>query len=47
MFAFLCFVEESLSIRSMLDLTNYIQILHNLSCVHLSVNSSDALPTRD
>ena len=29
----------------MLDLTNYIQILHNLSCVHLSVNSSDALPT--
>ena len=29
----------------MLDLTKYIQILHNLSCVHLSVNSSDALPT--
>ena len=29
----------------MLDLTNHIQILHNLSCVHLSVNSSDALPT--
>jgi hypothetical protein len=23
----------------------YIQIQHNLSCVHLSVNSSDALPT--
>ena len=29
----------------MLDLTNYIQILHNLSCVHLSVISSNALPT--
>jgi hypothetical protein len=29
----------------MLDLTNYIQILHNLSCVHLSVITSDALPT--
>jgi hypothetical protein len=29
----------------MLDLTNYIQILHNLSCVHLSVISSDALST--
>jgi hypothetical protein len=29
----------------MLDLTNYIQILHNLSCVHLSVIPSDALPT--
>ena len=31
----------------MLDLTKYIQILHNLSCVHLSVNSSDALPTHN
>lgn len=29
----------------MLDLTNYIQILHNLSCVGLSVIPSDALPT--
>ena len=29
----------------MLDLTNYIQILHNLSCVHLSVIPSNALPT--
>ena len=28
-----------------LDLTNYIQILHNLSCVHLSVISSNTLPT--
>jgi hypothetical protein len=26
-------------------LTNYIQILHNLSCVHLSVIPSNALPT--
>jgi hypothetical protein len=31
----------------MLDLTNYIQILHNLSCVHLSVIPSYALPTCD
>jgi hypothetical protein len=31
----------------MLDLTNYIKILHNLSCVHLSVIPSDTLPTRD
>jgi hypothetical protein len=31
----------------MLDLANYIQILHNLSCVHLSVIPSDAFPTCD
>jgi hypothetical protein len=29
----------------MLNLTDYIQILHNLSCVHLSVISSNTLPT--
>jgi hypothetical protein len=33
----------------MLDLTNYIQILHNLSCVHLSVIHPTLCPpeTRD
>lgn len=31
----------------MLNLTNYIQILHNLSCVYLSIISSNALPTCD
>ena len=31
----------------MLNLTHYIQILHNLSCVYLSIISSNALPTCD
>jgi hypothetical protein len=32
----------------MLDLTNYIQILHNLSCVHLSIHPTLCPPvTRD
>jgi hypothetical protein len=29
----------------MIDLTQYIQILLNLSCVHLSVIPSNSLPT--